>query len=71
MGMVHKILSPRVQNRNETDRRTKMAWIGGDRLQRLGSGLEQNVVDQSLVLESDRRDRLGNGEYYVEIWYRQ
>jgi hypothetical protein len=35
---------------------------------RFRRGLEQNVVDDRLVLQSDDGDRCGHGEHDVEIW---
>ena len=40
-----------------SDARAQMLRVGGDGGQRLGCGLEQQIVDDGLVLERDRADR--------------
>ena len=48
-----------------------MLGVGGDRDQRLGRGLEQEIIDHRLVLVGD----VGNGrrqrEHHVEVGHRQ
>jgi hypothetical protein len=56
MRMVQQILPPRVQDREETDLRTEMFWIGGDRAQRFGAGAEQHVVEHAFVLVRECRN---------------
>ena len=48
-----------------------MFWVGSDDADRLGRRLEQDVVDERLVLESDRRDWRRHGEDDMEIGNRQ
>jgi hypothetical protein len=67
MRVVHQILSPGVQERDEADRGAKVPWIRGDRLQRFGGCLKQDVVDGALVLECNGRDLLRHGEHHVEV----
>ncbi len=64
-------LAPGVKDCNEADLGAQMLWVGRDHAQRLGGCLEQNGVDDGLVLESDRRDRRGQGEDDMEIGHRQ
>ena len=45
--------------------------IGSDREQRLGTGLEQQVVDHRFVLESDRADARRQREHDVVVGQRQ
>ena len=45
----------------------RMFWVGSDDADRLGSRLEQDVVDECLVLESDRRDWRRHGEDDMKI----
>jgi hypothetical protein len=45
--------------------------MGGDCVQRLGRGLEQDGVDRRLVLEGDFGGRRRQCEHDVEIWHRQ
>jgi len=42
-----------VQHGGDTDAGAEMPGIGGDRGQRFGRGLEQQVVDDGLVLVGD------------------
>ena len=71
MRMVGECLPPCMQDGNEAKLTADMLGIGGDGLQRLGHGVEQNGVDQRLVLVSYRRDLGWQGEHDVEIWHRQ
>ena len=63
--------APCVQDGGEADAGAEMFGIGGDGGQGLGRRLEQQIVDDGLVLESDRRDRGRHGEDDVEIGSRQ
>jgi hypothetical protein len=67
MRVVHQILPPGVQERDEANRGTEMPWVRGDRLQRFGGRLKQDVVDGALVLECNGRDFLRHGEHHVEV----
>lgn len=44
-----------------------MAWLGRDRVQRLGNGLEPDVVDHLVVREGDRGDLFGDVEDNVGV----
>src|SRR5271157_4736199 len=55
--MVGQHRAPGVQYGGEADARAEMLRVGGDRGQRLGGGLEQEVVDGRLVVERDGADR--------------
>ena len=67
MGMMGKGLSPCVRDRDHSGLGAQMFGVGGDDADRLGGRLEQDIVDERLVLESQRRDRRRHGEYDVEI----
>jgi hypothetical protein len=60
-------LTPSVQDGREADLGSKMLGVAGDRLERLGRGLEQNAVDDRLVLEGHGRDRLRYREDHMEV----
>jgi hypothetical protein len=60
-----------MQHGSEADARAQMLGIGGDRRQRLGGGLEQEVVDGGLVVEGDGADRGRQAEDDVIIGNRQ
>lgn len=51
--VVHQILAPAVQHREEADLGAQMSGIGGDGAQRLGGGAEEKAVGKRLVLISD------------------
>jgi hypothetical protein len=69
MRVVQQILSPGVQNAEETDLRAQMLWIGGNDTHCLRRCPEQDVVDDSLVLERDHLDLLRHREHNVEVRY--
>ncbi len=70
--MMDQILLPGVQQgRDEANVGAQMSGISGDRLQRLGGGLKQDLVDDVLVLEGDRGYCLGHGEDDVEVRHGQ
>ena len=52
---------------DKADLSAKMLGIGGNGAQRLGGGLEQDVVDHSLVLKRDGCDFLWDSEDHVEV----
>jgi hypothetical protein len=55
MGMKLELLIPSVQNAEETDLGAQMLGIEGHFEKSLGAGVEQEVVDRLLVLQSERR----------------
>ncbi len=71
MRMVGERRPPCVQHGGHADPRAQMFWVGGDRDQRLGGGLEQQVVNHGLVLMGDVADRRRQGEDHVIIGDRQ
>jgi hypothetical protein len=62
-----------MQDREEADLGAQVFGIGGDRAQGLGAGVEQHIVDELLVLVSDRRDGLRKGKDDMEVlhWVEQ
>ena len=64
--MVLQVLTPGVEHADEADLGAEMLGIGGDHVQRLGRGPEQDGVDRFLVLESDLGGRRWQGEDDVE-----
>ena len=65
--VMEQVLAPGVQHAEEADLRAQMGRVGGDPAQRLGRGMEQDVVDCRLVLEGDDRDLVRHGEDDVEV----
>jgi hypothetical protein len=53
VGMNLKILPPSVEHTEETDLGAQVLGIGGNLQQRRGAGVEQEVIDDFLVLQSE------------------
>jgi hypothetical protein len=69
VGMMEECLGPGVKYREEADPCSKVLGIGGDGLQGLGSGAEEQAVAQALVLKRDGREFVGKCEDDVEVRY--
>lgn len=69
MRMMLKILAPGVEHTQEANLRAEMLCVSRDREQSGGTGAEQEVVDDLLVLESQPRKLMWNGEDHMEITY--
>ena len=69
--MVHQCLPPGVQHGDEAYVSTEMLGVGGDRLEGLCGGSEQQAVDFAFVLQRQRGKLRGQGEDDVEIGDRQ
>ena len=67
--MMEQCLAPSVEDGEEAELCAEMLGIGGDRAQGFGGGVEQNVVDQSLVVMGNGGDLLRHGEDDVEVWH--
>ena len=64
---MQQVLPPGVQNGEKPDLGAQVLRIGGDGAQRLGTGVEQEVVEQLLVLIREGRDGPGQRKDHVEI----
>ncbi len=71
MRVMGECRAPGVQDRSEADPSAEMLGIGRDSDQRLGRGLEQNVVDDGLVLVGDVGDLSRQREHHVIVGHRQ
>ena len=60
-------LAPAMQDRDHADLGAEMFGIGADGADRLGRGLEEDIVDDRLVLQGDRCERGRHGEDEMEI----
>src|SRR5262249_46847353 len=69
--MMRHRTAPRVQHRGEADLHTEALGVRGDRQQRLGARLEQEVVDDGLVVVGDGADLRRQGEHDVEVGHLQ
>jgi hypothetical protein len=67
VGMKQQILSPAVQNREETDLCAEVAGIGGNGLQRGGAGGEQDLIQQRLVAQNQIVELFRDGENHVVV----
>ena len=65
--MEKQVLSPTVKYGEKADLGAQMLRIGSDGGQGLGSGSEENTVDEIFVLVSDGSDGFGNGEDDMKI----
>jgi hypothetical protein len=63
--------APGVQHRGDSDPCPEMLGIGGDRQQRFGRCLEQQVIEHCLVVIRDVGDRGRQGEDEVEVGHGQ
>src|SRR6187402_2816705 len=71
MRMRLEILSPRVEHAEETDLRTEVFRIGSNLQQRPGTGPEEKIVNNLLVLQSQPREFMRNREDHVNVLHRQ
>ena len=60
-----------MQDGGDADAGAEMLGVGRDRDQRLGRGLEQEVVDHRLVLVGDVGDGRRQREHHVVVRHRQ
>src|SRR5208282_1137003 len=67
MRMMEQVLAPSMQHAQEADLGAQMGRVSGDGAERLGRGAEQDIVDDTLVLEGDDRDLLRHREDNMEI----
>ena len=65
--MKQKVLSPRVQNAEETNLGTKMLGITGDFHERLGDSAEQQVVEFDFVLADECVQLMREAEHHMEV----
>ena len=71
MRMDLQILSPGVQNAEETDLCAQMFGIGCDLQQSRGAGAEQKVIDDFLVLQSQPCEFVRDGKDHMHVFNRQ
>ena len=69
--MQTEVLAPGVQDGHEADLCSKVFGIGGHLQQRLGDRVEQHAVDDALVGQRQRVERVGQCEDDVEVLDRQ
>lgn len=64
-------LPPGVQDGKRTDACTEEFGVTGDDEQRVFDRGEKDVVEPTRSGKGERVERLGNGEYDVEVWHRE
>ena len=69
--MVGERRAPGVQDGQDADAGAEVLGVGRDRDQRLGRGLEQQIVDHGLVLVGDVGDGRRQREHHVIVRHRQ
>ena len=67
MGMMLQFLTPGMEHAEEADFGAEMAGIAGDFEQRFGTGPEQEIVDDLLVLQGQRGEPPRKGEDDMDV----
>ena len=67
MRMMQKVLAPGMKHTQEADLGAEMFCSSRDLQQRGGTGAEQEVVDDLLVLESQPGKLMWNGKDHMEV----
>lgn len=65
--MMHKRLSPGVKHGQETDLGAEMFRVLGDSAESLTGGAEQDVVNDSFVLQREMSKLVGDSEDNVKV----
>jgi len=71
MGMMLEVLSPAMEHAEESDLRAEVPGIASSFEQCRGTGAEEQIVKQPLVLEDERGELVGQGEDDVEVRHGQ
>ncbi len=67
MRMSGELLAPGMQDAEETDLRAEVSGIASDFEKSRGTGTEQEIIDDLLVLQHHRRQATRQGEDHMEI----
>src|ERR1700688_4201569 len=67
VGVMLEVLSPTMQHAEESDLRAEIPGIAGSFEQRRGTGAQEQIVKQPLVLEDERGELVGQGEDDMEV----
>jgi hypothetical protein len=71
MGVMQQLLVPGMQHGQKADSGSEAAWIGGNGEQRLGDGLEQQIVNRLRIAERQRGEPGRQREYNMAVRDRQ
>ena len=66
-----QVLSPGMQHRQKAEPSAQVPGVGGNLQQGFSRGTEEYAIHQSLVLEGQRCEQLGQGEDHMEVLNRQ
>jgi hypothetical protein len=69
--MEQEVLAPGVEHGGDAEFCTEMFLVASDRLEGLGGGGEEAVVDEALVAEGEGVEVVGDGEDDVEVGDRE
>ncbi len=67
MGMQQEVLPPGVQNADHADLCSQVFWIGRDLQQGLRTGSEQQVVEQTRVVQGQHIEFMGHSKHNMEV----
>ena len=73
MDVGHKSLSPGMEDRREAKFRSQMAGISGELFEGVRYGVEEIIIEQSLIKADHLVELMGQGEDEVEVgsWQQQ
>src|SRR6266851_2451588 len=71
MGMMLEVLTPRVQDAEQSDVGSQVLGVASNLKERRGTGAEEQVVEQPLVLQYQGRQLMGQREDDVEVGHGQ
>ena len=69
--MMAQLLAPGMKHREKTNLCAQLFGIGGELQQCLRGALEQQIVDDSFILQRQLGQFLGQGKDHMEVWHRQ
>jgi hypothetical protein len=71
VGMSEQVLSPGMEYREESDLGSEMFGFGGYFQKGFGTGAEQEVIEDPLVLQDELGELVGKGEDNMDVGDRQ
>jgi hypothetical protein len=71
MGMMLEVLSPGMEHAEKPDLRAEVFGVAGKFEQRSGTGAEEQIIEQTLVLQDQSGELVGQGEDDVEVRHGQ
>jgi len=69
VGMMQKVLSPRMQNGQEADAGSEMPRCSCNLQQRLTHRTEEQAINHLWILQRERRKQIGQREYHMRVWH--